>query len=187
MITVAVLLFEGVELMDFAGPTEVFIIADRGRAFRVVTVAESTLPLRTMGGITIVPDRSFEDAPKAEILVVPGGDFKAIGRVGRQWLKRAAAGAEIVMSVCYGALLLAEAGLLDNIEATTHHLAIADLQRAAPTCRVVAGRRYVDGGRIITTAGVTAGIDGALRIVERVLGTEAAAWAAEEWMEHRRE
>lgn len=91
------------------------------------------------------------------------------------------------MSVCYGAFLLADAGLLDGIEATTHHWGVAALKGAAPQCKVVTGKRYVDSGKIITTAGVTAGIDGALRIVERLLGREAARWAAEEWMEHRRE
>jgi transcriptional regulator GlxA family with amidase domain len=83
--------------------------------------------------------------------------------------------------------LLADAGLLDNVEATTHHWGIDDLRAVAPKCKVVTGKRFVDSGKIVTTAGVTAGIDGALHIVERVSGKEAAKWAAEEWMEHRRE
>ncbi len=185
--TVAVLLFEGVELMDFTGPAEVFIVADRGRSFRVVTVAESTKPLKTMGGITVIPDHAFDDAPKADILVVPGGNTRAVGKSGREWLKRASGDAEITMSVCTGAFLLADAGLLDGVEATTHHWATDDLKNIAPKCKVVTGKRYVDSGKIITAAGVTSGIDGALRVVERVLGKEAANWAAEEWMEHRRQ
>jgi transcriptional regulator GlxA family with amidase domain len=185
MKTVAVLLFPGVELMDFAGPAEVFIIADRGKSFRVITVAESTKPLKTMGGITVTPDFSYADAPPAEIIVVPGGNMAAVTADGRAWLKQAAAKAEITMSVCYGALLLADIGLLADVEATTHHWAIEDLKRAAPTCKVQTGKRFVDNGKLITTAGVTAGIDGALRIVERTLGKEAADWAAEEWLEHR--
>lgn len=186
MKTVAILLFDSVELMDFAGPAEVFIVAERGRAFRVVTVAESTKPLKTMGGITVMPDFSFENAPQADVLIVPGGNTSAIGKSGREWLRSSSSKAEITMSVCYGALVLADEGLLNDIEATTHHWALDDLKQAAPKCKVVTGQRFVDSGKIITTAGVTAGIDGALRIVERLQGPAAARWAAEEWMEHRR-
>jgi transcriptional regulator GlxA family with amidase domain len=184
--TVAVLLFDGVELMDFAGPAEVFIVADRGRSFRVVTVAESTKPLKTMGGITITPDYSFATAPRADIVVAPGGNTQAVGAPGREWLRKASGQAEITMSVCYGAFLLAEIGLLDGVQATTHHWAIDDLTAAAPACKVVTGQRFVDSGKVITTAGVTAGIDGALHIVERLVGRDAARWTADEWMEHRR-
>jgi transcriptional regulator GlxA family with amidase domain len=184
--TVAILLFEGVELMDFTGPAEVFSVTDRGQAFRVVTVGASTKPLRTMGGITITPDFDYSTAPKADIVVVPGGNLRAVGTDGRDWLKKAAGDAEIVLSVCYGAFLLANTGLLDGIEATTHHWGIDELKKAAPKCKVVEGKRFVEGEKIITTAGVTAGIDGALRIVERILGKDASQWTAEEWMEYRR-
>jgi transcriptional regulator GlxA family with amidase domain len=186
MKTVAVLLFEGVELLDFAGPAEVFIVADHGKAFRVITVAESAKPLKTMGGVTVTPDFSYADAPRADIVVIPGGNTKAVGKDGREWLKKAARDAEIVMSVCFGAFLLADAGMLDGIEATTHHWAIDDLKTRAPKCKVVENRRFVDGGKIVTTAGVTAGIDGALHVVERLLGKDAAQWTAKEWMEHPR-
>jgi transcriptional regulator GlxA family with amidase domain len=185
--TVAVLIFEGVELLDFAGPAEVFIVADHGKAFRVITVAGSTKPLKTMGGITVTPDHTYETAPKADVVVVPGGNLRAVDKAGREWLVKASRKAEITLSVCFGAFLLAEAGLLDGGEATTHRWGIAGLKKAAPRCKVVEGKRYVDNGRIITTAGVTAGIDGALRVVERLLGKEAARWTAEEGMEHRRD
>jgi transcriptional regulator GlxA family with amidase domain len=182
--TVAVLLFEGVELLDFAGPAEVFIVAEEGKAFRVVTVAGRAAPLRTMGGVTVTPDFDYANAPRADVLVVPGGDMKNVGAEGIAWIRKAAAEAELVMSVCMGAFLLAEAGLLDGVEATTHRWGLERLKKAAPACRVVRGRRFVNAGKIVTTAGVTAGIDGALHVVERLLGTEAARWAAEEWMEH---
>lgn len=185
--TVAVLIFDGVELLDFTGPAEVFIVADRGKAFRVITVAESDKPIKTMGGITVTPDFTCATAPKGDIIVVPGGSMRSVGKEGRAWLKTAAKDAEIVMSVCFGAFLLADANLLDGIEATTHRWGIADLKTTAPKCKVIEGKRFVDCGKFITTGGVTAGIDGALHIVERVLGKEAARWTAEEWMEHRRE
>lgn len=174
------------ELLDFAGPAEVFIVAAKGEAFRVVTVAETTAPLRTMGGIRIQPDVDVEHAPHGDIVVVPGGNTGAVGKAGLAWLRRASKSAEVTLSVCYGAFLLAAAGLLDGIEATTHHWGVEGLAKAAPGCRVVTGRRYVDAGWIVTTAGVTAGIDGALHIVERLLGEEAARWTAAEWMEHTR-
>ena len=113
---VAILLFDGVELLDFAGPAEVFIIANRSRSFRVVTVAETAKPLKTMGGITVTPDYAMDEAPKADILVVPDGNTRAIGKAGREWLKKASGEAEITMSVCYGVFLLADAGLLNGGE-----------------------------------------------------------------------
>jgi transcriptional regulator GlxA family with amidase domain len=181
-----VLLFEGVELLDFTGPAEVFIVAAEGKAFRVITVAERTKPLRAMGGVKVSPDFDCRTAPRADIVVIPGGEMSNVTQAGLDWICGAARNAEIVMSVCMGAFLLARAGLLDGIAATTHHWGIKGLETAAPNCRVVAGRRYVDSGRVVTTAGVTAGIDGALHVVERLLGKEAARWTAQEWMEYRR-
>lgn len=182
--TVAVLIFDGVELLDFTGPAEVFIVAEHGKAFRVLTVSEGGNPIRTMGGIQVTPDFSVSDIPQVDIIVVPGGGMSHVGQAGREWLKTAAANAEVVMSVCMGAFLLADAGLLDGVRATTHRWGIASLKRAAPKCEVVSGERFVDSGKIITTAGVTAGIDGALHIVKRVCGEESARWTAEQWMEY---
>ena len=184
-LTVGILLFEGVELLDFAGPAEVFIVSGYGRQFRVVTIAPSKQPLKTMGGIQVIPDHACSDAPKLDILVVPGGAMGNVGRDGIAWLKQTAAKTPITMSVCMGAFLMADAGLLDGVEATTHRWGIKRLQSTAPKCRVVSDRRVVDSGRIITTGGVTAGIDGALHIVERLYGKEAAKWTADEWMEYR--
>jgi transcriptional regulator GlxA family with amidase domain len=183
---VAVLLFEGVELLDVAGPAEVFIIAEEGKAFRVITVAASTAPIKTMGGVRITPDYDYTNCPRADILVIPGGDMRNVGDDGITWIRSAADKADIVLSVCMGAFLLARAGLLDGTRATTHSWGLERLKTAAPHCTVVEGVRFVDNGKIITTAGVTAGIDGALHIVARLLGADAARWAAEEWMEYDR-
>lgn len=183
--TVGVVLFPGVELLDFAGPAEVFVVAGEGRLFRVVTVAAGRAPVPTMGGLEVVPSHTFADAPPLDVVVVPGGATGQVPPEGVAWLRRAAAAAQVTLSVCYGAFLLARAGLLDGIEATTHTWGLADLGKAAPTCRVVTGRRVVDAGRVVSTGGVTAGIDGALHVLERLCGTEAARWTAEGWMEHR--
>ena len=184
--TVAILVFEGVELLDFAGPAEVFAVADYGRSFKVVTVSKSTQPLRTMGGIRVTPDYRYDDAPQPDIVVVPGGAMTNAGEGATRWIKHAAGKADAVMSVCMGAFLLADAGLLSGIEATTHRWGIQGLRSAAPKCKVVSGRRFVDSGKIVTTAGVSAGIDGALHLVERFYGKPAAEWTANEWMEYRR-
>lgn len=181
---VAVLLFDGVELLDFSGPAEVFVVAAQGKAFRVVTVAERRKPVRTMGGLRVLAEYDFASAPRADIVVIPGGATENVNDEGLAWIRSAAAGAEVVMSVCMGAFLLARVGLLDGVTATTHHWGVKRLRSAAPLCRVVQGERYVDSGHVVTTAGVTAGIDGALHVVERLLGRAARRWTARSWLEH---
>jgi putative intracellular protease/amidase len=177
--SVAVLVFDGVELLDFAGPGEVFAAAGHGGAFDVFTVGATRDPVVSQGFVTIVPEHSIESAPRPDILVIPGGgvgslmDDEATGR----WIRRVAAEGEHVLSVCNGALVLAELGLLDGLEATTHHGSIRRL-RGYERVTVRDDVRFVDNGRIITTAGVSAGIDGALHLVRRLLGTEAAATTA---------
>lgn len=185
-LTVAILIFNGVELLDFAGPAEVFIVSDHGNAFRVVTVSATTTPLKTMGGVTVTPDYSYDDAPQAGIIVVPGGAMSNVDAAGVSWIQKAHKDAKITMSVCMGAFLLARAELLDGTTATTHRWGLSGLKTAAPKCKVVRSRRFVDSGKIVTTAGVTAGIDGALHVVERLLGKEQADWTANEWMEYTR-
>lgn len=184
-LTVGILLFEGVELLDFAGPAEVFIVSGYGRHFRVVTIAAEKQTLKTMGGIQVTPDHAYDDTPPLDILVVPGGAMGNVGRDGVAWLKQTSQKTRITMSVCMGAFLMADAGLLDGVEATTHSWGIKRLQSQSPKCKVVSNRRFVDAGRIITTGGVTAGIDGALHVVERLYGKAAAEWTAGEWMEYR--
>jgi D-alanyl-D-alanine carboxypeptidase (penicillin-binding protein 5/6) len=183
---VAVFVHEGVEILDFAGPAEVFAAADRGRAFNVYTVAASTDDLISQGFLTIKPKYTLANCPKPDLIVLPGGatriplgDERVI-----QWIQKSTPDAEIVMSVCTGAFLLAKAGLLDDKEATTHWGSIEALKKASPKTKVHADRRYVDNGKIVTCAGVSAGIDGALHVVERMLGKQAAQDTAR-YMEYR--
>jgi transcriptional regulator GlxA family with amidase domain len=184
-LTAAILVFDGVELLDVMGPAEVFVIAGQGNLFRVVLVAATRGPTKTMGGLEIVASHDYASAPAADIVVIPGGNLRAVDAAGYAWIKSAAAHAKVTMSVCMGALLLAKAGLLEGRAATTHHWGLEALKAAAPTCRVRDADRFVDDGPIVTTAGVTAGIDGALHLVERFFGADKARWAAYEWMEHR--
>ena len=186
-ITVAILIFNGVELLDFTGPAEVFIVTDYGKAFQVFTVAGTTDLVKTMGGIQVKPDYTYVNAPAADVVIVPGGAMSNVNSAGVQWLKKASSQSRITMSVCMGAFLLAKADLLNGIRVTTHRWGLPGLESAAPTCKVVRTQRFVDAGKIVTTGGVTAGIDGALHIVDRLLGKEAAEWTSREWMEYRRQ
>jgi putative intracellular protease/amidase len=164
--SVAILLFNGVQIIDFAGPWEVFGTA----GFLVHTVAEKPDPVTTVFGQTVVPDFTFENSPRADILLIPGGGIDGPSNNPRviQWIQEKAKNVSHVMSVCTGAFILGKAGLLEGLTATTTFGMIDDL--AEFKANVVHDRRFVDNGKIITTAGLTAGIDGALHVVSIVLG-----------------
>ncbi|HLJ92876.1 MAG TPA: DJ-1/PfpI family protein, partial [Gemmataceae bacterium] len=172
-ITVAILLFPSVEIIDYSGPWEVF-----GQAgFAVHTVAEKAEPIRTAFGQRVIPDYTLEKSPPADILLIPGGgvsDQLLANRQVIQWIQAHAREAQYVMSVCTGAFLLAKAGLLDGQTATTFHKSIDRLSQFAPMTKVVHDQRYVDNGKMITTAGLSSGLDGALHLVAKIKGKGAA-------------
>jgi transcriptional regulator GlxA family with amidase domain len=176
----AMLLFDDVEVLDFCGPFEVFTVASRQtdpQAFDVATVAEKPGPILTRNGLSVNPLYTLAACPKPDILLVPGGlgTRKEMNNVPLiDWIQRTANAAELVLSVCTGALLLGKAGLLDGLEATTHQVGFDLLREIVPTATVHENRRYVDTGKIVTSAGIAAGIDMSLHIVERLLGKEAA-------------
>lgn len=184
---VAIFAFQGMELLDFAGPGEVFQAV--GQKFKVYTVAESTEPIVSQGFVKIVPEYSIHNCPKPDLLVIPGGATAATLKNPDviAWVKRVSDETEITMSVCTGAFVLAKAGLLDGQEATTHWFHLSRLGKSAPNVRVRSDVRFVDTGRIVTTAGVSAGIDGALHVVQRLLGQKTAERVAKgmeyKWIE----
>lgn len=184
---VAIVLWHDAELLDFAGPGEVFAAAGDFRAFTVYTVAETRDPVLSQGFLTVVPQYTIDDCPAPDIVVLPGGGTEQAARSPRMmaWIERVSGSAEITLSVCTGAMLLARAGLLDGLAATTWHGAIERLRRAAPRTRVHDDRRFVDNGRIVTSAGVSAGIDAALHLVARLHGhavaRETARYMEYEW------
>jgi len=184
---VAILVWPGAELLDFAGPAEVFSAAGRHGLFRVYTVGLTVAPVRAQGGVTVQPEFTLENCPAPDVLVIPGGDMRPVEGNARvlAWVREKSAHAGTVMSVCTGAFVLAEAGLLDGLKATTHHFGHDELRRY-PKITVVTGDRYVDNGRIVTAGGVSAGIDAALHVVEKLHGQDVAEWTAREWMEYRR-
>ncbi len=179
----AILLFDDVEVLDFCGPFEVFSVASNQSerpSFNVCTVAEQS-PINARNGLSVNPDHSLADCPKPDVLLVPGGmgTRKQINnRSLIDWIKRTADDAELVLSVCTGALILGKAGLLDGLDTTTHHVAFDLLREIVPTATVHENRRFVDNGRIITSAGIAAGIDMSLHVVERLLSQEVAVTTA---------
>ena len=179
-IHVAFVLSPGATMIDFAGPWEVFqdvTVPGRGKGsedaqpFRLYTVAESREPVVASGGMRIVPDYAFEDAPAPRVVVVPAQQ----GSPGlHDWLRKSAATADLTMSVCTGSFHLAAAGLLDGRRATTHHEFQDRFARAYPQVRVERGPRWVEGERIATAGGLTSGVDLALRVVARYFGEPVA-------------
>ena len=180
---VVILLFDDVEVLDFAGPFEVFAVTGQINTpcpFEVTTVSERGGMITARNGLR-VETLPFADA-KPDVLVIPGGQGTRplLNHAPViDWIRRTSQSAELTLSVCTGALLLGRAGLLDGLSATTHHLAMEELRKAAPAATVRPGERIVDNGRIVTSAGVAAGIDASLHCVSRLLGSETALRTAE--------
>jgi transcriptional regulator GlxA family with amidase domain len=187
-VRVAFVLTEGATMIDFAGPWEVFQDTMPIRTsdkmtmpFELFTVSGSKNPIHISGGMTVVPDYTFDDAPPARIVVVPAqrGDPKLA-----DWLRRRDKDSDVVMSVCTGAFQLGKAGLLDGKQATTHHEFYDKFQAAFPNATLVKGQRFVQSDDVIYTAGgLTSGIDLALHIVEKYYGREVAEQTAK-YMEY---
>jgi putative intracellular protease/amidase/YHS domain-containing protein len=173
---VALFVFDGMELLDFAGPADVFSAAGAGRAFRVYTVGATREPITSLGLVTMTPRYTFADCPRPDIIVVPGGNSGAVSNDKRvlDWLRQTSPKAEMTLSVCTGAFVLARAGLLDGKEATTHWGAVNRLREQFPKIKVHDDRRFVDNGKVVTAAGVSAGIDASLHVVDRLLGRTTA-------------
>jgi transcriptional regulator GlxA family with amidase domain len=187
----AILLFDDVEVLDFAGPFEVFSVTDELSDYQrlnVYTVAREIRPITTRNGLSINPGYTIENAPEPKILIVPGGEgTRAVMGQGEMfsWIVQCAQNSEKVLSICSGALLLAKAGLLKGLKATTHHQVFDTLESMAPETKIIKGQRFVDNGKIITSAGISAGIDMSLYVIEQLFGSEVAD-ATADYMEYRR-
>lgn len=180
-LNLAIMLFEGVQIIDYTGPYETFGHAyDHGQMFNIYTVSEKGETLTTAMGMTVTPKYSFANCPKPDVIVFPGGDVdpSLANPTVMKWVKTQSAEAKYVMSVCNGAFFLAEAGLLDGQKATTFYGMIDDLQKVAPKCLVVSDQRFVDNGKFMTTAGLSSGIDGALHLIEKIAGYGVAQQTA---------
>jgi transcriptional regulator GlxA family with amidase domain len=180
--TVAILIFDDVELLDFAGPFEVFssvrnLTGDHERLMDVFAVAESLTPVQCRNGLVVQPERTIDECPPVDVLVIPGGAGvrPALERSNLvEWVRTRAQEVELTVSVCTGSFLLARAGLLSGRPATTHWERISEMRERFPDVEIVEDERWVDTGEIITAAGVSAGIDVALHVVRRLYGADVA-------------
>lgn len=186
---VCIVIFDEVEVLDFCGPFEVFSVTG-GRQdltpFEVCTVAEADRPIQARGGLSVNPAYSFKSCPRPDILLIPGGmgtRREMNNQSMIEWLRLHAENAELILSVCSGALVLAKAGLLNGLKATTHHGAIDELRAIHPDIAVDGQKRFIDNGRVIVSAGISAGIDMSLHVVARLLGREQALETAQ-YMEY---
>jgi len=186
--TVGLFCFPEMEMLDFAGPYQVFATASRLASgdtyglFRLVSIGTTVDPVRVRGGAVILPEATIADHPVLDALVIPGGragvDAQIQGGEAVKWIRAQADSVPIIASVCTGAFLLAETGLLDGLQATTHSDHVNDLRRTFPALDVVESLRWVDSGHFVTSAGLSAGIDMALHLVERLASRDLAVSTA---------
>lgn len=177
---VGILLFNEVEVLDFAGPFEVFSLArdfNQEALFQVHTITEKGQMIRARNGLKVLPDYNFSNCPQLDILLVPGGygaeEIEIYNESLLSWITEKAQQVEILASVCTGALLLAQAGFLKGKKATTHWM---DLERLAnfPEVDVQKETKYVEDGKVITSGGISAGIDMSFYLVAKLFGVETA-------------
>ncbi|HLI19438.1 MAG TPA: DJ-1/PfpI family protein [Rhodanobacteraceae bacterium] len=191
---VGILLFPDVELLDYCGPFEVFSVTrlrpDRRREepspFEVLLVAEKSGTITTIGGMRVLPDCTCAACPPLDILLVPGGwgtREQMRNAFLIDWIRNRARQAETLASVCTGALLLGSAGLLDGLQATTHWQALDLMQQTFPRVELDRTRHFIQHGRVFTSAGISAGIDMALKLVEHHFG-EGVARSTAKYMEY---
>lgn len=185
---VAIFLFKDVEVLDFCGPYEVFSVTGKGndKPFNVYTVAVAPGLVKAVNGLSVQPDYTIADCPPPDIVLIPGGiGTRPVMRdpVVLDWVRACAERAELVLSVCTGALVLATAGLLEGKAATTHHNAFELLGSLAPNTTIDRTARFVDNGALITSGGIAAGIDMALYVVAKLLGNDQARETAQ-YMEY---
>ena len=178
-IPVAFLISPAATIIDFCGPWEVFQdarVPNRDHPFQLFTVAETAGPVETSGRMKITPNYTLQTAPQPRVVVIPaqGGDSQAI----LDWIRKSAETADVVMSVCTGAFLLANTGLLSGKEATTHHDSYRAFARRFQNIHLKRGVRFVEQGNLASAGGLTSGIDLALRVVERYFGREVAKQTA---------
>lgn len=191
---VGIVVFNDIEVLDFCGPFEVFSVTrldeekrrEEPSPFQVLLVAEQDGPVVTTGGMTVLPTCTFETCPRLDILVVPGGwgtRTELANPVMLAWLRARAADVELLTSVCTGSMLLGFAGLLEGRRATTHWRSLAWMRQSFPMVTVEEDLHVVEDGTLVTSAGISAGIDMALRVVARYCG-ESVARATARHMEY---
>jgi len=188
-ITVGMLIYDNVDVLDFTGPYEVFNVtrlkekpefADPS-PFKILLISEYPRPITAMGGMKVIPDYTFEDCPELDILIVPGGlgeRNEHSNHVILHFLRARARQVKTLASVCTGAFFFGMAGLLDNRRATTHFLSLKRMRDLFPGVNVVENENIIEDGNIFTSSGISTGIDMALRVVAKHLGEDTARLTA---------
>ncbi len=177
---VGIFIFNEVEVLDLAGPFEVFSLAekDNEKLFNVTTISEKGEIIQARNGLKILPDARFDDKINFDILIIPGGygaeEIEIHNHQVIHWIKEQKETVNILASVCTGAFLLAKSGLLDHKKATTHWMDIARLEEEYPKIEVIRDLKFVDEGNIITSGGISAGINMSFHIVKKLFGHQIA-------------
>ncbi|HDX9490815.1 DJ-1/PfpI family protein [Bacillus thuringiensis] len=178
--SVGIFLFNEVEVLDFAGPFEVFSVTEvnEEKPFTVYTVSENGEMITARNGLKVQPDYSIENLPLVDILIIPGGlgarEYEIKNEIVIKWIRQQMKEVKLMTSVCTGALLLAKAGLLEGLKATTHWASIEKFKNEFQNVEVIENVKFVDEGHIITSAGISAGINMAFHIVKNLLGVHVA-------------
>ncbi|TGL12303.1 DJ-1/PfpI family protein [Leptospira meyeri] len=181
MLQIGILIFPEVEVMDFAGPFEVFSIADtkdQGKLCNVFLVAENLSPVKARNGLMVLPNFEYSNCPPIDILIVPGGygaeELEIKNQTTLSWIKAKYPEVKHLASVCTGAFLLAEIGLLDFLEVTTHWMDVNTLKNNYPLLNVIENVRYTDSGKILTSGGISSGIHLSFYLLQKKFGLEVA-------------
>jgi transcriptional regulator GlxA family with amidase domain len=190
---VAIFIFDDVEVLDFAGPFEVFNVASEiinPAPFNTHTVALTKGPIKARGKLSINPHYSIDNCPTPDIILLPGGEGRRRLMKDERvlnWVAKHVDNLEKLLSVCTGAFFIAQSGLLRGLSATTHHGAFLEFKETFPDIALIEDKRYVENGKIITAGGISAGIDMSLYVVEQLLGKEKLALTLEEmeWQWHQ--
>lgn len=186
---IGIFIFDGVEEMDLVGPYQVFSSASEVRnfeVFEVFTVAKTPKPVKAVNGLSVNPHYDFASCPKVDLLIVPGGSGTKIAMFDEEilnWVKDQHLRSELTISICSGSRILGALGLLKNAPYCTHHEVYEDMKKIVPNGQPCPNLRFVQYGKIYTSAGISAGIDLSFHIVEKLHGTELAR-ATAEYMEY---
>ncbi len=186
IVNIAIFIYEDAEVLDFAGPFEVFATANRlsnaKDSFNVFLVAQAKAPVMARAGFSVNPHYDFSNHPNIDVLIVAGGihDRELDKSCVIDWVNKVAANAQYVTSVCTGAFILAKAGLLSKRNVTTHWQDIDELERSFPMVTVVKSRRWVEDGKLVTSGGISAGIDMSLYLVSSLEGVDLARLTAKQ-------
>jgi putative intracellular protease/amidase/YHS domain-containing protein len=174
-IPIAFVISEGAVVIDFCGPWEVFrdvMVSGGDHPFRLYTVSDKTDPIHASGGMKIIPDYTFANAPAPKVIVIPAQSEPSAAML--DWIRKVSKNTDVTMSVCTGAFVLAKTGLLNGKSATTFHAAFNAFAMEFPQIQLKRGARFVDDGNLASAGGLSSGIDLALHVVERYYGREVA-------------